>query len=66
MIVNLATAGKAEDIQPKKSAKKKILTAIALGRKGGKVRAEELTPEERSKIARMGGKNRWPKGKDTE
>ena len=27
--------------------------------KGGKARAEKLTPEERSKIAKMGGKARW-------
>ena len=29
------------------------------GRKGGKARAEVLTPEERSEIARTGAKARW-------
>jgi len=43
---------------------KKNPAAVALGRlgglKGGKARAEKLTPEQRSEIARMGGKKRWP------
>ena len=39
--------------------------AVALGRlgglKGGKARAEALTPEERSEIARKAAKARWDK-----
>jgi len=42
---------------------KKNPAAVALGRlgglKGGKARAAKLTPEQRSEIARQGGKNRW-------
>ena len=42
--------------------------AVALGRlggkKGGKARAEKLTPEERSDIARMAALARWKKKKD--
>jgi hypothetical protein len=41
--------------------------AVALGRlggkKGGKVRAEKLTPEQRSEISRKAGKARWKKSK---
>ncbi len=41
--------------------------AVALGRlgglKGGKARAEKLTPEERSEIARRAAKTRWGKKK---
>ena len=37
--------------------------AVALGRlgglKGGKARAASLTPERRTEIARLAGKNRW-------
>ena len=40
--------------------------AVALGRrgglKGGKARAEKLTPEQRKAIAQQGGKARWAKG----
>jgi hypothetical protein len=43
--------------------KKKNPAAVALGRlgglKGGKARAQKLTPEQRSEIARLGGRNRW-------
>ena len=40
--------------------------AVALGRlggkKGGKARAEKLTPEQRSEIARLAASARWKKG----
>ena len=41
--------------------------AVALGKlggaKGGKARAEKLTPEQRSEIARKAAKARWAKKK---
>lgn len=44
---------------------KKNPAAVALGRlgglKGGKARADKLTPEQRREIARKGGLNRWKK-----
>ena len=46
-----------------RAEKTKNPAAVALGRlgglKGGKARAESLSPERRSEIARRGGKNRW-------
>ena len=33
--------------------------AVELGRKGGKARAEKLTPERRSEIARKAASKRW-------
>ena len=43
--------------------------AVALGRlggrKGGKARAERLTPARRSEIAKMGARARWAKQPDT-
>lgn len=33
--------------------------AVELGRKGGKARAEKMTPERRSEIARKAAKGRW-------
>lgn len=42
--------------------------AVALGRlggiKGGRARAEKLTPEQRSEIAQRAAKRRWAKEKD--
>ena len=36
--------------------KKKDPAAVALGRKGGKARLRKMTAEERSAVARLGGK----------
>ena len=35
--------------------------AVELGRKGGKARAERLTPEQRTEIARKAAQKRWAK-----
>jgi len=44
--------------------------AVALGklggRKGGKARAEKLTPEQRSEIARKAAKARWARKRQQE
>lgn len=37
-------------------------TAQTMGRKGGKARAEKLTPEQREHIARVAAQARWKKG----
>jgi hypothetical protein len=39
----------------------KNAAAVALGRKGGKARAEKLTPEQRSESARKAVEARWAK-----
>ena len=48
-------------------AEEKNPAAVALGRlgasKGGKARAEKLTPEQRKEIARKAAKARWDKKK---
>ncbi len=58
-IVDLST-GQAVEVDPNAG---KDPAAVALGRKGGlkggKVRAERLTAEERSEIARKAAKARW-------
>ncbi len=38
--------------------------AVELGRKGGKARAEKMSPERRQEIARGAAEKRW-KGKDS-
>ena len=61
LIVDIAT-GEVKETQPEAS---KDPAAVVLGRKGGlkggKARAEKLTPEQRSDIARKAAKNRWKK-----
>ena len=51
-------------------AEEKNPVAVALGklggRKGGKVRAAKLTPEERSAIAKKAAKARWAKKRQQE
>ena len=52
MIARIAT-GEVEDERPLSSA------AAELGRKGGKKRAENMTPERRSEIAKTAAAKRW-------
>lgn len=54
-IIGIAT-GEVEDREPDSG---KDPAAAALGRKGGKARAESMTPERRSAIAKKAAKTRW-------
>lgn len=53
--------------QPESEIEGKNPAAVALGRlggkKGGKARAEKLTPEQRREIAKQAAKARWSKNK---
>lgn len=59
-IVEIATEG-----EPAEEPSKKNPNAVALGRlggaKGGRARAEKLTPEQRKQIAQKAAKARWEK-----
>jgi hypothetical protein len=44
--------------------KRKNPAAVALGRKGGKARVKNLSPEERSEAARTASVARWKKAKE--
>jgi hypothetical protein len=61
LIVDLAT-GEAEEPDPDEG---KDPAAVSLGRKGGlkggKARAEKMTPEQRSESARRAARARWQK-----
>jgi hypothetical protein len=58
-------ASKGTHISPKvigpKTDDGKDPAAVALGRKGGKARAENLTAKERSEIAKKAAQKRWAK-----
>ena len=62
--VNVIAAAITEQATDEKHLVKNPAT-VALGRlgglKGGKARAEKLTPEQRSEIARLAAKARWKK-----
>lgn len=65
-IVEEATQEKpTEEKPPPKTIKEKNPAAVALGRlgglKGGKVRAERLSKEQRKEIAKKAAKKRWSK-----
>jgi hypothetical protein len=55
MIGKIAT-GEIEDEREELSS-----AAAQLGRKGGKARAENMTPERRAEIARKAAESRWKK-----
>lgn len=61
-IVDIATGN-----APKKKPPKKNAAAVALGRlgglKGGKARADSMTPERRAEIAKKAAEKRWGKKK---
>jgi hypothetical protein len=58
LIARIAT-GEASDDTPDDGKDK---AAQALGSKGGKKRAETMTPERRAEIARKAAEKRWRKG----
>lgn len=59
------TEGPPEELTEPKPVKEKNPAAVALGRlgglKGGKARAEKLSPEERKEIAKKAATKRWGK-----
>ncbi len=56
-VAKIATGEIEEDIDDDGKNK----AAVELGRKGGKARAERLTPEQRTEIARKAAAKRWGK-----
>jgi hypothetical protein len=61
LIVDIA-AGEVEDRSPTPEELGKDPAAVAMGKKGGKARADSMTAERRAEIARKAATKRW-KGK---
>jgi hypothetical protein len=57
LIVDIATG----QVQEEQELDAKGKTAVARGRRGGPARAQALTPEQRSEIARAAAQARWKK-----
>jgi hypothetical protein len=57
-IVDIAT-GQKPDRNPTPEEQGKDPAAVVLGKKGGKARADAMTPERRAEIARAAAAKRW-------
>lgn len=57
-VAQIAT-GEADEVYEKDADDGKDKAAQALGKRGGKARAEKLTPEQRAEIARKAAQKRW-------
>ena len=57
-IIDIAT-GEKPDRDPTPEEQGKDPAAVALGRKGGKARADSMTAEQRSRIAKQAAAKRW-------
>jgi hypothetical protein len=57
--VGRIATGEIEDDKPEDDGKDKA--AQSLGRRGGKARAEKMTPERRAEIAKKAARSRWAK-----
>jgi hypothetical protein len=57
-MVDIAT-GEVEDREPTPEEQGKNAAAVALGKRGGQIRAEKLSPEERSQVAKKAADARW-------
>jgi hypothetical protein len=58
MIGKIAT-GEIEDVRPTPESEGKNPAAVALGRMGGKARAEGLSAKRRKEIAKKAAQKRW-------
>jgi hypothetical protein len=60
LMIDIAS-GEIEDREPTPEERGKDPAAAALGKKGGKARARNMTAERRSEIARRAAQSRWKK-----
>lgn len=59
-IIDIAT-GEKPDRHPTPEEQGKDPAAVALGKKGGKARADAMTPKRRAEIAQKAAQKRWQK-----
>ena len=58
LVVDIAS-GQVEDREPTPEEQGKNPAAVALGKKGGTMRAARMTPDRRAEIAKKAAKKRW-------
>ncbi len=59
-IMRIATGEEQEEFEALESAGKDP-AAVSMGKRGGKARAEKMTPERRAEIAKKAAEKRWSK-----
>ena len=59
-VMKIAT-GEEEEEYDTPEAKGNDLAAVSMGKRGGKARAENMTPERRAEIAKKAAEKRWSK-----
>ncbi|MBI4723794.1 MAG: RNA-binding protein [Rhodomicrobium sp.] len=59
-VMKIAT-GEIEEDYAKPESEGKDAAAVSLGKRGGKARAEKMTPERRAEIAKKAAEKRWSK-----
>ena len=64
-IIDIATGGK-PDRDPTPEEQGKDPAAVALGKKGGKARADALSSAKKSEIAKNAAKSRWKKDRSAQ
>jgi hypothetical protein len=62
LIIDIAT-GQVEDRPPTPEEQGKDPAAVAMGKKGGKARAEKISEERRKEIAKLAARGRWGRSK---
>jgi hypothetical protein len=61
-VTKIATGDIEESIHAReKEGKDKDPAAVSMGKRGGKARAEKMTPERRAEIAKKAAEKRWSK-----
>jgi hypothetical protein len=60
LMIDIAS-GEVEDRDPTPEEQGKDPAAVAMGKKGGKARANSMTPERRAEIAKKAAEGRWKK-----
>ena len=59
VLIGKIATGEIEDVRPTPESEGKNPAAVALGRMGGKARAEGLSAKKRKEIARKAARSRW-------
>jgi hypothetical protein len=59
VLVGKIATGEADDVKPTPESEGKDPAAVALGRRGGKARAEGMSAKKRKEIAKKAAKARW-------
>lgn len=58
-VMRIATGEEPEEYDTPEKSSRKDPAAVSMGKRGGKARAEKMTPERRAEIAKRAAESRW-------